>query len=482
MGGAATRIRLGKVTRRTVAIDAGVAALAFGLTVVVLAARGLGTPDPAARPLDGVGVLLAAASAMPLLAWRRVPLAVYVATSAAVITLVALDHPVDFPFGPVVALYALAVANSGDAPPLRRRAAMLAAGLFVPAATVAYLANGHPVRGSLPGLGFWALICAGVWITGERTRIARELHDSAGHAINVILVQAGAARLLHERDPEGSRRAIATVEQVARATIGEFDQLVRALREDDAPQAAVPTDPAALDQLLEHHRSSGLVLTTDVRGQDRSLPPTVTWAAYRILQEALTNAVRHGRGSAGVAVWYAPDAVEITVTNPTVNGSAPGGGHGIVGMRERASLLGGPVPDRPTQSLRSLAPGRPRAAPDDPAGWHSLRSRGSCGFSAALCPTVRLSGYAPSLPAGRGRRRMTGLRVLIADDDDLMRAGLRAVLSSDETVHVVAEAVDGYQAIEHARRFRPDVVLMDVRMPNLDGIAATRQLLAAVPQ
>ena len=375
MGGAATRIRLGKVTRRTVAIDAGVAALAFGLTVVVLAARGLGTPDPAARPLDGVGVLLAAASAMPLLAWRRVPLAVYVATSAAVITLVALDHPVDFPFGPVVALYTLAVANSGDAPPLRRRAAMLAAGLFVPAATVAYLANGHPVRGSLPGLGFWALICAGVWITGEhtrlrrerigeleeqaarahrervrerrlaaaeeRTRIARELHDSAGHAINVILVQAGAARLLHERDPEGSRRAIATVEQVARATIGEFDQLVRALREDDAPQAAVPADPAALDQLLEHHRSSGLVLTTDVRGQDRSLPPTVTWAAYRILQEALTNAVRHGRGSAGVAVWYAPDAVEITVTNPTVNGSAPGGGHGIVGMRERASLLGG---------------------------------------------------------------------------------------------------------------------------------------------
>src|SRR6266511_3693812 len=287
MGGAATRIRLGKVTRRTVAIDAGVAALAFGLTVVVLAARGLGTPDPAARPLDGVGVLLAAASAMPLLAWRRVPLAVYVATSAAVITLVALDHPVDFPFGPVVALYALAVANSGDAPPLRRRAAMLAAGLFVPAATVAYLANGHPVRGSLPGLGFWALICAGVWITGEHTRLRRE-------------------------------------------RIGELEE-----------QAAVPADPAALDQLLEHHRSSGLVLTTDVRGQDRSLPPTVTWAAYRILQEALTNAVRHGRGSAGVAVWYAPDAVEITVTNPTVNGSAPGGGHGIVGMRERASLLGG---------------------------------------------------------------------------------------------------------------------------------------------
>jgi DNA-binding NarL/FixJ family response regulator len=73
------------------------------------------------------------------------------------------------------------------------------------------------------------------------------------------------------------------------------------------------------------------------------------------------------------------------------------------------------------------------------------------------------------------------VRVLLVDDDDLMRAGLRAVLSSDETVNVVGEASDGRAAVNEVRRERPEVVLMDVRMPKLDGIAATRELLATSP-
>ena len=73
------------------------------------------------------------------------------------------------------------------------------------------------------------------------------------------------------------------------------------------------------------------------------------------------------------------------------------------------------------------------------------------------------------------------VRVLIADDDDLVRDGLSAVLSSDETIEVVDEAADGRHAIDRARFLRPDVVLMDVRMPELDGISATRELLEAVP-
>jgi signal transduction histidine kinase len=154
------------------------------------------------------------------------------------------------------------------------------------------------------------------------------------------LVQAGAARLLHQRDPGRSQHAIATIEQVARGTIGEIDHLVRALR--DASGQQLPADPAALDELLDQHRAAGLTIATDLRGPRRPLPRSVAWATYRILQEALTNAARHGRGSADVAVWFQPHAVEITVTNPAAtNGSVSGGGHGVIGMRERATVLGG---------------------------------------------------------------------------------------------------------------------------------------------
>jgi DNA-binding NarL/FixJ family response regulator len=73
-------------------------------------------------------------------------------------------------------------------------------------------------------------------------------------------------------------------------------------------------------------------------------------------------------------------------------------------------------------------------------------------------------------------------RVVIVDDDDLMRAGLRAVLSSDDGVQVVGDAADGQEAVECTRRLRPDVVLMDVRMPTMDGITATREIVAAAPQ
>src|SRR5262249_50634423 len=153
------------------------------------------------------------------------------------------------------------------------------------------------------------------------------------------------ARLLHQRDPGRSQRAIATIEQVARGTIGEIDRLVHALRDDTAGQPE-PADPAAIDELLDQHRATGLAIATDLRRSRRRRRRSVAGAPCRILQEALTTAARHGRGSADVAVWFQPDAVEITVTNPAADGQAPGGGHGIAGMRERASLLGGTLDTR----------------------------------------------------------------------------------------------------------------------------------------
>ena len=174
----------------------------------------------------------------------------------------------------------------------------------------------------------------------ERTRIARDLHDSAGHAINVILVQAGAARLLQEQDPQRAREALQTVEEVARETIHEIDRLVGGLREERSAEVEPPPGLAALDGLVERHRAAGLDVNVETRGSRRSLARGADQAAYRILQEALTNAARHGGGGAEVDIVFADGAVEITVSNPAA--VAPGDdGHGLVGMRERAALLGG---------------------------------------------------------------------------------------------------------------------------------------------
>ena len=186
-------------------------------------------------------------------------------------------------------------------------------------------------------------------VAEERNRIARDLHDSAAHAINVILVQAGGARLLQDRDPGAVSAALSTIEDVARETIEEIDQLIHGLRTTNASDQTTesvdpPTGLASVPTLIERHHAAGMTLDMQVDGSPRPLAPGPDQAAYRILQESLTNAARHGTGPVAVRIAYGPRQLELSISNST-NGHGAGetgtAGYGILGMRERAALLGG---------------------------------------------------------------------------------------------------------------------------------------------
>ena len=180
-------------------------------------------------------------------------------------------------------------------------------------------------------------------VAGERATIARELHDVIAHSVSVMTVQAGAARLLLDEDRARARDSLVAIEETGRQALGEMRRLLGILRGSEhetrlAPQPGV----ADLDALVEHVRAAGLPVEVVVDGEPRTLPPGVDLAAYRVIQEALTNALKHaGAAHAQVAIRYGARALELAVTNNgrvRRNGRA---GHGLVGMRERVALYGG---------------------------------------------------------------------------------------------------------------------------------------------
>ncbi len=355
-------------------VDVAIAAVALAGSLALLFHGGI---DPSHREshLDLLSGTLAACAALPLLAWRRAPSRVLVVTAAASILAAGVGYPLDVPLGPTAALYLLA-ASRDEATAWTRRTTAATAALFV-----AYLVATAAAVGAFPGseLVHTGLAWAVAWFAGERTRlrrehiseleeralraeretaaerrlaaaeerarIARDLHDSAGHAISVIAVRAGAARLRHDEDPERSRLALETIEHLARQTAAEIDGIVGTLRDDAEPRGVAEAPPglASLDTLVERHASAGLDVTVGTAGPRRPLGGPVDQAAYRILQEALTNAARHGTGSARVELAFDETGVELTVANPVLAAgrARSSGGHGLIGMHERATLLGG---------------------------------------------------------------------------------------------------------------------------------------------
>jgi signal transduction histidine kinase len=180
----------------------------------------------------------------------------------------------------------------------------------------------------------------------ERLRIARELHDALGHHLSLISVQSGVALHLNEQLPEQARSSLSAIKQASKEALGELRSVLDVLRQEDEPAPRTPTSTLArLDELVSQAAAAGLEVRTEVDGDVRSLPFGVDVAAFRIVQEALTNVARHaGPATATVRVAYGERDLTVEVDDdgrghPAGNGD--GSGKGIVGMRERVATLGG---------------------------------------------------------------------------------------------------------------------------------------------
>jgi signal transduction histidine kinase len=188
-------------------------------------------------------------------------------------------------------------------------------------------------------------------VMDERARIARELHDVVAHHVSVMVVQAGAERRVLPEEQESARETLSSIEDVGRQALVEMRRLLGVLRQHDRDDELAPSpDLSTLDLLVEQLREAGLAVELHVEGVRRTLPAGVELTAYRIVQEALTNTLKHaGAARAVVHLTYAPTQLAITIsddgrgaTTPPADGAgAPAGGHGLIGMRERVSLHGG---------------------------------------------------------------------------------------------------------------------------------------------
>jgi signal transduction histidine kinase len=320
-------------------------------------------------------VVLALAVSVPFL-WRRTHAPLVVATLvAASLGTVVLASPHQAAFEPflalVVAFYALGAHTEG-------RLSIITVLVAVPAGTIAGVvaaATGYVEGGNSFPTIVWV---TAAWTVGrvirswrsraveleqanrileaqrelqaqaavavERGRIARELHDVIAHNVSMIVVQAGAAARVLEGDQPHVRGALETIETTGRETVDEMRRLLGVLRRADDGQALAPQPGLdALDDLVAQVRDAGLPVELTVEGTPAQLPPGLDLSAYRIAQEALTNALKHaGPARAAVTIRYARDSVELEIRDDGAGtGTGGGTGHGLVGMRERVALWGG---------------------------------------------------------------------------------------------------------------------------------------------
>jgi signal transduction histidine kinase len=334
------------------------------LTATTLAARH--QHDRAS--LDVAGYVLLAVGPIALL-WRRVhPLAVLGVAAAAALAYWLTDHPRGPIFLALIVALLSAVARGHRLAGWLTLLGGFAGFLWLPALIGA---DDGPTLGAVAGLAAWLLVLGavaeGLRVRGERLaeraaareqeaqrrigeerlRISRELHDLLAHNVSLINVQSSVALHLIDERPEQAREALAAIKRASADTLREMRTVLGALRApDEAPSRTPAPSLAQLDELVAQVRAAGIEVRARVEGEPRPLPAAVDLAAYRIVQEALTNVTRHAGGAgAAVRVSYGPGTLELDVDD---DGAGPTGtwdgdrhGNGIVGMGERAAALGG---------------------------------------------------------------------------------------------------------------------------------------------
>ncbi len=188
-------------------------------------------------------------------------------------------------------------------------------------------------------------------VSEERLRIARELHDVIAHSMSVIAVQSGVGNHVIDTQPGEARQALAAIEATSRAALTEMRRLLGVLRQEGEPRGSLTPAPglADLTSLVAHVQEAGLRVWINVEGERKSVPPGIDLSAYRVIQEALTNVIKHAAAaSATVTICYRDQSVAVEITNQgpavpdvRVPPPRPGSGHGIIGMRERVAVFGG---------------------------------------------------------------------------------------------------------------------------------------------
>ena len=347
--------------------------LAAAITAMVIVDLSSPADASGVRPTDVWAVLLSLLQTIPLAFRRRAPLPTFLLIVTGVCVYYAMGYEVtDGTLATFVGVYTVAAHEN-------RGRSLLALGVLALAMTWYWVFRAEPYDPTTPiWIGILAVLS---WSLGEyvkarrayttqvetlaqrldqarelearqavwkeRTRLARELHDLIGHTVNLMVIQAGAGRRTVSSDPAVAERAFQTIESTGREALDELDRLLGVLRtEEDEPD--LPPLPG-LDQvqaLADRFEDSGLAVEVSIEGQQVSLPRSLDQSAYRIIQEALTNALRHAGGAiAQVVVRYRDNQLELEVADDGHQDrepqKQPAGGRGLIGIRERVAMFGG---------------------------------------------------------------------------------------------------------------------------------------------